>query len=523
MTETTDLQSSSPTTSGVLPDHDPSALEYEKHSSEDQSAKLVILTVNDVYDMVPNEHGHGGIAEFATLLEQQKAALQDDVTLLVTVNGDFLSGSEMAERFKGAHMIELMNHLNIGYVVLGNHEFDFGAEELKLRMRESTAKWFGSNVRDSASGKLFQGVVDTEIIPLKDGLKLGLFGVCTEETPTLSFPGASVQFDDVFLTSRRCVNQLQAQGADFIVALTHLSVSQDKKLARQVPGIDLILGGHDHEPFTMYEGKTLIHKSGQNALWLARLEFDIKRSCKDSAQGVNILPQWSMLANANVPPQQACQQILYKYMEQMAIEDANARNDQVLATLLAPLSTKTALLRAGECNGGNLVADALRAELTADIGFINGGFIRGDREYPAKSSITVGILKHEMPFPRPAVLVRITGRNLRDAFVQHLYKYPEQSGSHPHVSGLKITIDVNVTPPCVTEMLHDNGESVDLEKEFLVATSKFVAGGGDGCSAWFKGEIIREASQVPDIVAEFLMKKRLLDYKKSEGRITLIK
>ncbi|RLN78447.1 hypothetical protein BBJ28_00020538, partial [Nothophytophthora sp. Chile5] len=67
----------------------------------DQEATLVILSVNDVYDMTPNEHGRGGIAEFATLLERERAALPDDVTLLVTLNGDFLSGSEMGERFKG--------------------------------------------------------------------------------------------------------------------------------------------------------------------------------------------------------------------------------------------------------------------------------------------------------------------------------------------------------------------------------------------------------------------------------------
>lgn len=70
-------------------------------SDHEASAKIVFLSVNDVYDMVPNAHGHGGIAEFATLLDQQKALLPSNVTLLVTLNGDFLSGSEMAERFKG--------------------------------------------------------------------------------------------------------------------------------------------------------------------------------------------------------------------------------------------------------------------------------------------------------------------------------------------------------------------------------------------------------------------------------------
>ncbi|KAI9920353.1 hypothetical protein PsorP6_015905 [Peronosclerospora sorghi] len=488
----------------------------------DQCAKIVILSVNDVYDLVPNEHGHGGIAEFATLLEREKALVSKDATVLVTLNGDFLSGSEIAERFKGAHMIELMNHLGIQYVVLGNHEFDFGANELKARMRDSTAKWFGSNVLESASGALFQGLVDLEIVHLKDGLKLGIFGVCTEETPTLSFPGTTVKFADVFSTSRRCVDALKAQGADFILALTHLSISQDKLLARQVPGIDVVLGGHDHDPFTMYEGKTLIHKSGQNLFWIAKLEFELKRSVAHLERGLSILPQWSMIANACVSPQLACQQLLYKYIRQMASDDDANENARVLATLATSLSTRTALLRAGESNGGNLVADALRSELAADVGVINGGFIRGDKEYPAKSTITVGILKHEMPFPRPAVLVRMKGCDLRDALLEHLSKYPEQSGSHPHVSGLRLTIDLNATPRVVTDMRRDTGEVVDLDTPLLVGTSKFVADGGDGCSSWCKGKIIYEAAKVPQVVADFMMKKRLLAYPAHEGRITLL-
>ncbi|OWZ01988.1 Calcineurin-like phosphoesterase [Phytophthora megakarya] len=81
---------------------------------------------------------------------------------------------------------------------------------------------------------------------------------------------------------------------------------------------------------------------------------------------------------------------------------------------------------------------------------------------------------------------------------------------------------MKANPPAVTTMLFDNGEPVDLEAEILVATSKFVAGGGDGCSSWLKGEILREAAKIPEVVADFMMKKRLLQYPEHEGRITII-
>ncbi|GAB9464963.1 Calcineurin-like phosphoesterase [Globisporangium polare] len=496
----------------------------KKQDESDRAATVVVLSVNDVYDMYPNEHGRGGIAELATLLEREKAALPHDVKLLVTLNGDFLSGSEVGERHRGAHMIELMNHLGIEYVVLGNHEFDFGATILKQRMAESKFKWFGSNVRDAATEKLFDHVIDTEIIELSDGLKLGVFGVCTQETPSLSFPGADVMFQDVFSTSKRCVDELQAQGADFIIALTHLSIAQDKLLARRVPGIDVMLGGHDHEPFTLYEGKTFIHKSGQNAFWLAKLEFHLSKSFKHPERPLDISAQWAMLANSHTPPQPECQKIVHKYMASMETEESAQANARVLATLALPLSTKTSLLRSGECNMGNLVADALRSELAANFGLINGGFIRGDKSYEAKTNVTVGILNHEMPFPRPAVLVRIQARDFRDAILEHFSKYPQLSGSHPHISGLRVTVDrkTDASQPTISEFKDEQGQDIDLDASVLVATSKFVSGGGDGCQSWLRGEVIRIADKIPAVVADFLMKKRLVSYPEREGRITIL-
>lgn len=73
----------------------------KKMDADDQSATVVVLSVNDVYDMHPDEHGRGGIAEFATLLERERAAVPANATLLVTLNGDFMSGSEIGERCKG--------------------------------------------------------------------------------------------------------------------------------------------------------------------------------------------------------------------------------------------------------------------------------------------------------------------------------------------------------------------------------------------------------------------------------------
>jgi 2',3'-cyclic-nucleotide 2'-phosphodiesterase (5'-nucleotidase family) len=96
------------------------------------------------------------------------------------------------------------------------------------------------------------------------------------------------------------VQHLKDQGADVILALTHVSLAHDKLVAKRVPGIDIIIGGHDHDPFTLYQGKTFIHKSGQNAYWLGRLDFHILKSI-DTHKCV-VTPEWKMIANYKMVP-----------------------------------------------------------------------------------------------------------------------------------------------------------------------------------------------------------------------------
>jgi 2',3'-cyclic-nucleotide 2'-phosphodiesterase (5'-nucleotidase family) len=204
----------------------------------------------------------------------------------------------------------------------------------------------------------------------------------------------------------------------------------------------------------------------------------------------------------------------------MEKEENALENVRVLCTLALPLSTRTAQLRSNESNAGNLIADAIRSELNADFGLINGGFIRGDKIYQAKTNLTIGILNREMPFPRPAVLVRIQARDFQEAILQHLSKYPQLSGSYPHISGLKIVYDASKKK--LIEFKNESGQEIDLNAFVLVATSKFVCEGGDGCISWIKGEVIRIADKIPSVVAEYLMKKRLISYPEQEGRLQIL-
>ncbi|GLE09486.1 hypothetical protein PINS_up021214, partial [Pythium insidiosum] len=127
--------------------------ERAKHGDpRDQRAHLVVLSVNDVHDMLPGRDGRGG--GLATLLDRERATLTKDQTLLVTLNGDFLNGTEVSERLLGEHAIELMDHVGIQYVVVGNHEFDFGEAVMRQRLAASRFKWLGANIIDRSTGLL---------------------------------------------------------------------------------------------------------------------------------------------------------------------------------------------------------------------------------------------------------------------------------------------------------------------------------------------------------------------------------
>jgi 2',3'-cyclic-nucleotide 2'-phosphodiesterase (5'-nucleotidase family) len=100
-------------------------------------------------------------------------------------------------------------------------------------------------------------------------LTIGFFGLVTPDTDHLSNTGPEVKFAPVLDTARAAVKQLKDQGADAVVALTHLTIADDRVLAREVKGIDVILGGHDHDPITFYEGRR-VHLQGRERRSLPR-------------------------------------------------------------------------------------------------------------------------------------------------------------------------------------------------------------------------------------------------------------
>ena len=342
-----------------------------------EPARITLLHTNDVYEIVP-VGGQGGLAELATLLKQERARNPSSIT---TFGGDLLSPSVLSGLTKGAQMVDLYNRLGVDIAVLGNHEFDFGPELLAERLKASSFPWLGTNVL-GPDRKPALGTVGSQMIELA-GYKIGFFGLLTPETDVLSSPGAGITFVPTLETAAAAVEDLRAAGADLIVALTHQDLADDRELVRRIQGIDVILGGHDHDPITIYAGGTLIAKAGHDAQYLTAIDLSVDRVKKRGQEVVQALPTWRYLSTAGVAPDPEIAKVVERYQAQLDQELG-----QPVGTTAVLLDSQRATVRVAESAFGNLIADAIRAHVGAEAALTNGGGIRGDRTYDPGTVLT---------------------------------------------------------------------------------------------------------------------------------------
>src|SRR5947209_4876740 len=236
--------------------------------------RVTLLQVNDVYQFPAVDNGaHGGLARVLTL---RKQIMSESPHTLFLLAGDTISPSIESNTYKGKQMIEAWNASGLDYATFGNHEFDFGPDVLRQRMRESRFKWLAANVVDKKTGKLFADTPEF-IVREFDGVKVGIFGILLQETLQTSRPGPDVDIQDPCATAARVVPKIHAAGAQVIVALTHLSMGDDKQLAR-CSGVDVIIGGHEHTLLESMSGHAPIFKMTSDARELGRIDLNISKS-----------------------------------------------------------------------------------------------------------------------------------------------------------------------------------------------------------------------------------------------------
>jgi 2',3'-cyclic-nucleotide 2'-phosphodiesterase (5'-nucleotidase family) len=468
-----------------------------------QKAKLVFLHVNDVYEISPKQ-GIGGFAELMTLLKQERTRSPGAIT---TLGGDLVGSSMMSGITKGTQMIELTNAIGLDVAVVGNHEFDFGPQVFRDRMAESRYPWLATNVT-GPDGKLVPGT-QASVTRKVGEITIGFFGIITPETTHLASPGPEIKFAPVLASATAAVKQLKEQGADVIVAMTHLTLAEDRELAAKVKGIDIILGGHDHDPMNIYENGVFLFKTGHDAHYLGVAEFDVEKKQTDRGPRVTVRPTtWKFVTTAGVAPDPQIAAIVKKHEDKL---------DQDLKVPVGKtdveLDSRRATVRQKEAAIGNLFADAIRAVTKADLAITNGGGIRGDRTYDPGTTLTRKDIFTELPFGNIVVLIELGGAEIRQALEEGVSQYEDKAGRFPHVSGITFAFDPKRPKGSRVLEVTVGGKPLDPAAKYRVATNDYMYEGGDGYASLTKGKAIIDKS------GGALMASVVMDYVQARGSV----
>ncbi len=466
-------------------------------SWSERLVRLTLLHLNDVYQISPVDKGKSaGLARVATMRKRIQAEAPNTLFMLA---GDTLSPSVASNIFKGAQMISAWNSAGLDYAVLGNHEFDFGDEVLVERMMESKFVWLGSNVIDRTTNRPFNDM-PPYILRTFDGVRVGIIGLLTPETSVSSSPGPDIRFVDPNSMARKLVKKMRSEGAQVIIALTHLNMNEDKELAA-TGLVDIILGGHEHEMLQSVVGKTPIFKWGSDARHMGRIDLTIRVS---TGQILSI-DSSAIPINETVPDDPQTGAVIAEYETKLSRELG-----KTIGSTSVDLDARQVANRSGETNLGNLVADAFRQQTGADVALVNGGSIRSNTTYPT-GSLTKRDIMSILPFENPVVKIQVSGAIIRAALENGVSQVKElrESGRFPHVSGISFEYDCRNPVGSRIISITINGSPLDDARIYSLAATSYLIHGGDGYKMFgdVKYLINEESAQIDTaIVLDFITK-----------------
>ncbi len=453
-----------------------------------QNIRVQILHVNDVYQFMPVDGGkRGGLARLITL---KKEALKENPNTIFTLGGDTLSPSVETRTYKGAQMIDAWNAVGIDYAVFGNHEFDVKTDVLLQRMKESKFTWLGANVFDTKTNKIF---ADTPPFVVREiaGVKIGFIGFLLPETKQTSSMEDSLQVLDFCSTAKKLVKQMRKKyKVNAVVGLTHLSMTQDKELAKCAE-FDLILGGHEHTLLQSSSNGTPIFKMTADARELGKFNLNFNAATKRfESMDWEIIPVTDAIAEA---PEFAA--VFDKY------KDLLVKLAEPVGMTGVSLDALSISNRTKETNIGNFVADAYRNAAKSDVALVNGGSIRADLTYNV-GALTKRDVLSILPFNNPIVKIEISGKVLKEALEHGVARSGTgedgEPGRFPQISGMSFTFDTSKPAGSrVSEILVGGKRLVD-DAIYTLATSDFlVSRGGDGYVMFKDAKVLINATDAP--------------------------
>ena len=516
-----------------------SVSESKAASDEKQGEKgIYVLYTNDVHCGAEEGFGYAGVWQIRKNLEDKGYE-----TILVD-NGDFVQGGSIGTLTKGEAPIKLMNKMRYDVAIPGDHEFGYGMDRFNELVKMAEFPIISCNF--NKEGAL---VFKPYTIIEKSGKKIAFVGVTTPKTPIYTIPATfqdeSGNFiydflqddtgDKLYSAIQKNVDEVRAQGADFVYLMAHLGDKDEYKpwnyadVISHTRGIDVVLDGHSHdtEQVTMKdaEGRTVVRSSCGTKLNAVGYSLITPEG---AIKETNI---WSWPNNIGAPELLSIENEMSEAIAEVTAE-VNDKLKEVVAKTDVELTINDPkekdgsgnpirMIRRAETNLGDFCADALRKVAETDIGLMNGG---GIRKEIAAGDITYGDILDVFPFGNPVCVINATGQQILDALEWGVKDLPSESGGFLHVSGLTYEVDATIPSTCEADAnnmftkvtgkrrvsnVKVNDVPIDPGKKYSVAGISFtLKEHGDGFTAFDGAEVVKDQLMIDnELIIDYITKE----------------
>ena len=519
--------------------------------TQDLAGKTVILHTNDV---------HGAIQDYAKVaaLKADYEARGADVWLVDA--GDFSQGSVYVSLNKGADAVTMLNAVGYDFVTLGNHEFDYGAQQLADNLKKANFRILCSDVLDADGDPVANAAVTAEVE--ESGLKIGFFGLATPETKTKANPAlikglTFLSGEALYKCAQEDIDWLKGQNVDVIICLTHLGVDKESQpntsydLYKNTTGIDFIIDGHSHTVMTKGPNGEPIQSTGTA---LANVGVIIIDNATKKIEENKLVPIW------HTEKKDDKSVTVYDYTKEDAavaaaakaiMDPIDAEYGEVFAKSAVDLNgAKAPGNRTEETNLGDLITDAMMwaiktkapsVDMTNAVAITNGGGIRAAIN---KGDITKKDINTVLPFGNTLAVVYVKGSELLEALEASTYCTPEAVGGFPQFAGMEVELNIAPKydknakeypgseyfgPKSINRITIKsiNGKAFDPNATYAVITNNFMAAGGDTYYAFAAAkEQFDTGLPLDEILMEYITTELNgvvgEQYAKPQGRLTIV-
>jgi 5'-nucleotidase len=455
----------------------------------------------------------GGSARLATAIRARRAAAANSI---LVDGGDQFQGSLFYTYYKGKVAAEMMTALGYDAMTVGNHEFDDGPEVLRGFIDAVGFPILMSNADVSREASLAGKLMPSTVVEV-GGEKIGLIGLTPEDTGELASPGPNVTFTGPVEALRREVARLTAGGIDKIVVLSHSGYVLEQRIAAEVAGIDVIVGGHSHTYLSNASDKA----AGPYPTWVEAPDGSKVAIVQAYAFG-KYLGELTVTWDENGSVTAASGEPVT--MDGQVAEDAALKarvaalagpleeiRQKVVAEAAAVIDGGRETCRVGECAMGNLVADAMLARVAGQgitIAFANGGGLRASID---AGPVTMGEVLTVLPFQNTLSTFQLTGADVIAALENGVSQVEEVKGRFAQVAGLRYAWS-RVAAPNTGRILAvlvregDGWAPIEPGKVYGVVANEYIRNGGDGYVVFAENAIdpYDFGPSLEDVVAEYL-------------------